>query len=133
MFLYFISFRIYLFHSLLFNNFTIVLPFSLKASDLVPDDLEYKLLVAACYIRKEDFLPAMHVLQSVLTSAADNEKALFHYAFCLKSVKKEKEAIQCLTRVSTVCTFLLLTLQYTSFDQLHALYLHHICTILMLF
>ena len=74
----------------------------------MPDDLEYKLLVAACYIRKEDFLPAMHVLQSVLTSAADNEKALFHYAFCLKSVKKEKEAIQCLTRVSTGRTFFLI-------------------------
>ena len=72
---------------------------SVQASEYVPDDLEYRLLVATCHLRLEDFNSAMKILQCVLDVAPNNEKALFHYAFCLRALKREKEAIECLTQV----------------------------------
>ena len=73
--------------------------YSYQASELVPDDLEYRLLVASCHLRLENFHPAIDVLLSVLNISRDNEYALFQYAFCLRALKKEKEAIKCLTLV----------------------------------
>ena len=70
-----------------------------QASELVPDDLEYRLLVASCHLRLGNFHPAIDVLLSVLNISRDNEYALFQYAFCLRALKKEKEAIKCLTLV----------------------------------
>ena len=42
----------------------------------------------------------MTVLQYVLDISPSNEKALFHYTFCLRALRREKEAIECLTQVS---------------------------------
>jgi tetratricopeptide (TPR) repeat protein len=72
----------------------------LQASEFIPEDLEYRLQVAACYLRLDEFTCAMNVLQYVLDISPNNEKALFHYTFCLRALMREKEAIESLTQVN---------------------------------
>ena len=69
------------------------------AVKLIPDNEEFKLVLATCYIRLEELQEAHQIIEMVLKLNPNNEKALFHEAFCFRLDGKYKEAIENLTKI----------------------------------
>jgi len=72
---------------------------ALEAVAHVPDDNDYELAVATCHIRLKQFRQGMKSLRVVLDRSPENEKALYHYAFCQRAEGRQKDAIEGLTKI----------------------------------
>eukprot|EP01035_Chromulina_nebulosa_P017430 gene17430-22982_t len=72
---------------------------SRRALVIVPNDINYSLVVSTCYIRLKQFDQAIEIIQQVLEKSPNNEKALFQYSFCLREVGSRKNAIEELTKI----------------------------------
>ena len=71
----------------------------------VPEDDDYQLLVAVCFIRLQRLDAATKVLQAVLARSPHNEKALYQFAFCQRTRGKQKDAIEGLTKIISYNAF----------------------------
>lgn len=71
----------------------------IKATQYVPDDDEYQVVVAICYIQQEKYQEASEILKKVLYRKPTHEKALFHLAFCNRTFGNKKDAIEGLTKI----------------------------------
>ena len=74
----------------------------MKATSLIPDDYEYQLLVATCYIRLGNYDQAMSLCEDILNSSPYNEKAKYLHAFCLLSRGDSSAALVELTNIIEV-------------------------------
>lgn len=71
---------------------------STKAFQLAPGNEEHLLVIATCNMRLERLADAAAALNSAIALNPENERALFHQAFCHRLDGKYREAIDNLTK-----------------------------------
>ena len=71
----------------------------LRAIAYAPDDDDYQVVAAVCYIQQEKYQEAADLLKKVLSRKPNHEKALFHMAFCNRTFGNKKDAIEGLTKI----------------------------------
>jgi len=72
----------------------------MQSSAYQPEDDDYQMVIATCYIRLNRHADALRVLSHILDRSPDNHKALYNYAFCERASGRPKDAIEGLTKVS---------------------------------
>lgn len=77
---------------------------AMKALFLSHEDEDYQLVVATCYIRLRRYQDAVNVLEGILEKSPKNSKALYNLSFCRRAAGSQKEAIEGLTKVSSIHT-----------------------------
>ncbi len=75
---------------------------AINATHYQPDDDDYQLAVATCYIKLKRFEEAMESFKVVTKRSPNNEKALYQYAFCQRAVGRHRDAIEGLTQILAV-------------------------------
>lgn len=75
---------------------------AVKSSSLMPDDDDYQMVIATCYIRLNRYNDAKRVLQNILNRSPDNYKALYNFSFCQRASGNRNTAIEGLTKVHTL-------------------------------
>lgn len=78
-----------------------------QASALQPEEEDYQMVVATCYIRLGRHADAQRVLQHILARTPGNHKALYNFAFCQRAGGQQREAIAGLTQVAGLVLLLL--------------------------
>ena len=69
------------------------------ATNYVPEDDDYQMAVATCYIKLRKFDDALDTFRTVLKRSPKNEKALYQFAFCQRAAGSTKDAIDSLTQI----------------------------------
>jgi tetratricopeptide (TPR) repeat protein len=70
-----------------------------RATSIDPENDNYALVCAACNMRLNRFEDAARFLEGILSRSPNNEKALYQYAYCQRSIGKRTDAIEGLTKV----------------------------------
>jgi len=77
---------------------------SRKAAKLCPEDDDYQLDVATCYLKLRRFEEALNSFAIVLQRSPHNDKALYQYAFCQRALGRNRDAIEGLTSIISTAT-----------------------------
>ena len=72
------------------------------ATHYAPEDDDFHISVATCYIRVQRFEDAMACFDTVLKRNPKNEKALFQNSFCQRALGRNKDAMKGLTKILAV-------------------------------
>lgn len=75
---------------------------AVKSSSYMPEDDDYQMVIATCYIRLSRYNDAKRVLQHILNRSPDNYKALYNFSFCQRASGNRNTAIEGLTKVIVV-------------------------------
>lgn len=83
---------------------------AVKSSSFMPEDDDYQMVIATCYIRLNRYNDAKRVLQHILNRSPDNFKALYNFSFCQRASGNRNTAIEGLTKVGLIASVFLTAL-----------------------